>query len=241
VRNSDGSAAALLGVTRDITERKRAEEQQRVLNAELDHRVKNMLATVSAIIMQTPKVDGSLAEYVAGLDQRIKALARTHELLSESHWNGASLEEIARRELAPYLADNAELRGPRVLLKAESAQALALVLHELTTNAAKYGAFSQHGGRLSVQWQWQRNGSGRHLIIDWQELGGPSVREPVQCGYGTSIIRELIPFELRGTAVLNFATSGLQCRLEIPADWVSGTDRVDVGARQFGLNQSSLN
>jgi two-component sensor histidine kinase len=229
----------LLGVIRDITERKRAEEQQRVLNAELDHRVKNMLATVNAIIMQTPKVAGSLVDYVAGLDQRIRSLGRTHELLSESHWHGASLEEITRRELAPYLADNAELRGPRVFLKAESAQALAMVLHELTTNAAKYGAFSQPGGWLSVQWQWQGNGSGRHLIIDWQELGGPSVREPVQRGYGTSIIRELIPYELGGTAVLDFAAGGLQCRLEIPADWVYGTEQVDVGARQIGLDQSS--
>ena len=198
-----------------------------------------MLATVSAIIIQTPKVDGSLADYVAGLDQRIKSLARTHELLSQSHWHGASLEEIARRELAPYLADNAEVGGPRVLLKAETAQALAMVLHELATNAAKYGAFSQPGGRLSVQWHWQLNGSGGHVIIDWQELGGPSVREPIQSGYGTSIIRELIPYELGGTAVLNFAASGLQCRLEIPADWVSGVDQEDVGARKFALGKSS--
>ena len=217
---SDGRAQRVVGVDIDVTTRKHAEEHQRTLNAELDHRVKNMLATVSAIIIQTPKADGSLADYVAGLDERIKSLARTHELLSHSRWHGVSLEEIVRRELAPYLADNAEIGGPRVTLKAEAAQALGMVLHELATNAAKYGAFSKPGGRLSLQWRWLRNGSAGRLAIEWQEFGGPPVREPTQPGYGTSIVRELIPFELGGTADLDFAANGLRCRLEIPADWV---------------------
>ena len=101
----------MVGVNIDATERKRAEEQQRTLHAELDHRVKNVLATVSAIIMQTPKADGSLADFVTGLDDRIKSLARTHELLSDSRWHGVSLEEIVRRELAPYTAGNATSVG----------------------------------------------------------------------------------------------------------------------------------
>jgi PAS domain S-box-containing protein len=216
----DGRAQRVVGVDIDVTNRKHAEEHQRTLNAELDHRVKNMLATVSAIIIQTPKVNSSLADYVAGLDKRIKSLARTHELLSHSRWHGVALEEIARRELAPYFAENAEIGGPCVTLRAEAAQALSFVLHELATNAAKHGAFSRPGGRLSLQWWWLRNGSPGRLAIEWQELGGPPVREPTQPGYGTSIIRELIPFELGGTANLDFATNGLQCRMEIPADWV---------------------
>ncbi len=224
---SDGRAQRVVGVDIDVTTRKHAEEHQRTLNAELDHRVKNMLATVSAIIIQTPKVNSSLADYVAGLDERIKSLARTHELLSHSRWHGVSLEEIVRRELAPYLADNAEIGGPCVTLKAEAAQALCIVLHELATNAAKHGAFSKPGGRLSLQWWWLRNGSPGRLAIEWQELGGPPVREPTQPGYGTSIVRELIPFELGGTADLDFATNGLQCRLEIPADWVQNAGQED--------------
>ena len=146
-----------------------------MLLAELDHRVKNVLATVSAIITQTPKADGSLADYVTGLDDRIKSLARTHELLSDSHWHGVSLEEIVRRELAPFTAGNATVGGPRVTLKADAAQAVAMVLHELATNAAKYGAFSKRDGRLLLRWRWLRNGSSHRLAIEWQELGGPPV------------------------------------------------------------------
>jgi two-component sensor histidine kinase len=189
-----------------------------------------VLATVSAIIVQTPKANSSLADYVAGLGERIKSLARTHELLSHSRWHGVSLEEIVQRELAPYLADNAEIGGPHVTLKAEAAPVLGMVLHELATNAAKHGAFSKPGGRLLLRWRWLGNGSPGRLIIDWQEFGGLPDQEPSEPGYGTSIIRELIPFELGGTADLNFASSGLRCRLEIPADWASGADHEDFRA-----------
>lgn len=200
----------------------RSQAHQRALNAELDHRVKNVLATVSAIVGQTPKPSGTLADYTAGLDERIRSLARTHELLSGSRWHGVSLADIVRRELAPYATDNAEIGGPGVTLKAEAAQAISMVLHELATNAAKYGAFSNRGGRLLLRWRWLRNGSHSPLAIEWQELGGPPVVKPSQCGYGTMTIRELIPFELGGTVDLAFASSGLQCQMEIPADWVRG-------------------
>lgn len=214
----------VVGVSIDVTERKRTEEHQYALNAELDHRVKNVLATVSAIIAQT-QPRGTLADYAAGLDSRIKSLARTHELLSHSQWHGVLLEEIARRELAPYVTDNAEISGLPVLLKAEAAQAIAMVLHELATNAAKYGAFSKLDGRLSLRWRWLRNGSHGRLAIEWQEIGGPPVVTPSRLGYGTSLIRELIPFELSGSANLEFASGGVRCRLEIPADWIRRVDR----------------
>ena len=201
----------------------RSQGQQRTLNAELDHRVKNVLATVSAIIAQTPKSHSTLADYAAGLDQRIRSLARTHELLSGSQWDGVSLADIVCRELAPYATDNAEIRGPDVTLKAEAAQAMGMVLHELATNAAKYGAFSKPGGRLLLQWRWLWNGSRGRLAIEWQERGGPPVVKPSHFGYGASTIRELIPFELGGTVDMAFAFSGLQCQLEIPDDWVRGT------------------
>ena len=192
---------------------------QRALNAELDHRVKNVLATVSAIITQTPKADNSLADFVTGFGNRIKSLAETHELLSHNRWHGVSLEEIVRCELKPYATGNAAIGGPRVTLRAEAAQAVAMVLHELATNAGKYGAFSNQDGRLSLRWRWLRNGKQGRLAIEWQELGGPTVLVPEQSG-GTSVIRELIPFELGGTVDLDFAPDGLRCRLEIPADWI---------------------
>jgi PAS domain S-box-containing protein len=225
IRDLRGTPMGLLGVTRDITERKRAEENLRALNAELDHRVKNALATVSAIITQTQETSSLEADFLTGLNRRIKSLGRTHELLSESRWRGVSLAEIVCREFAPYDTGNAEVGGPRVILKPEATQAVAIVLHELTTNAAKYGAFSNRNGRVSVRWQWLQNGSYDRLVIDWQEMGGPPVLAPSHFGYGTSTIRELIPFELGGAVELVFASYGARCRLDIPANWINRGER----------------
>jgi PAS domain S-box-containing protein len=219
--NGSGHPDRVVGVSIDITERRRVEEQQRILVAELDHRVKNVLATVSAIVAQTLDTRSSVADFVTALDSRIKSLARTHELLSQSRWSGVSLAEIARRELAPYAADNVQISGPSVTLRAEAAQVMAMVLHELTTNAAKYGAFSDRNGRVSLRWRWLRNGSSGRLAIEWQEIGGPQVLPPSQRGYGAAVIGEIIPFELNGKSDLAFARDGVRCRMEIPAEWIS--------------------
>jgi two-component sensor histidine kinase len=215
----------VVGVNIDITERKRAEQHQRALNAELDHRVKNVLATVSAIIAQTQEATSSRVDFVAGLNNRISSLARTHELLSASHWSGASLGEIVRREFAPYTRGNTEASGQSVTLKADATQAVATVLHELTTNAAKHGALSDRKGRVSVRWRWLQNGLHDRLLIEWQETGGPAAPTPCRSGYGTSIIRELIPFELGGAVQLSFAPEGARCRLEIPGEWINRDKR----------------
>ena len=209
-------------IARDIGARKRDEEHQRFLKAELDHRVKNLLATVSAIIEQTQEATRTHADFVAGLGHRIKSLASTHMLLSQAQWRGVLLAEIVRSEFAPYTTDKTTFGGPAVMLKAEAAQAVAMVLHELTTNAAKYGGFSTRSGGVLLGWRWQRNGSGSRLVIEWHEVGGPPVADPSRSGYGTSIVRELIPFELGGTVDLAFAPDGLRCRLEIHADWIDG-------------------
>jgi PAS domain S-box-containing protein len=219
----DGRPERVVGVNIDVTERKRSEQRQRALNAELDHRVKNVLATVSAIVGQTQEASRSPVDFAAGIDRRIKSLAGTHELLSQSKWHSVPLVEIIRRELAPYSTANTDIGGPSVTLKAEATQAVAMVLHELTTNAAKYGAFSSRTGRVSVQWQWVKNGSHNRLVIEWQEVDGPPVLAPSQSSYGTRIIRELIPYELGGKVELLFTSKGIRCRLEIPVDWI-GTD-----------------
>ena len=217
----DGQAQRVIGVNIDVTERKRAEGIQRALNAELDHRVKNALATVLAIITRTRDASSSHPSFIAGLTHRISSMARTHQLLSESNWRDVSLAEIVRRELAPFVAGNSEVDGPSVTLGSEAAQAVASVLHELATNAAKYGAFSSHSGRVSLRWWWRQNGSHDRLAIEWKEIGGPPVLAPSRTGYGTSIIRELIPYELGGTVELVFLSAGIRCHLEIPAHWVS--------------------
>ena len=217
----DGAPQRVVGVDIDITERKQAQEHRDLLNAELDHRAKNLLATVGAIITQTQNGNSSMLDFVTALDRRIASLARVHELLSCNRWQGVSLREIVRREFAPYAADNIAIKGPSVMLAAEAVQPLAMVLHELTTNAAKYGAFSNRSGRVLLRWWWSKKGSQHRLVIDWRERGGPAVVTPNRYGYGTSIVRELIPFELGGVVDLIFASDGLRCRMEIPGDWIS--------------------
>ena len=232
----DGCPQRVVGVDIDITERKQAQEHRDILNAELDHRAKNLLATVGAIITQTQNANSSMPDFVSALDKRIASLARVHELLSCNRWQGVSLKEIVRREFAPYAADNIVIRGPSVTLTAEAVQPLAMVLHELTTNAAKYGAFSNRSGRVLLRWRWLQKGTHDRLAIVWREMGGPAVVSPSRSGYGTSIVRELIPFELGGEVDLIFAADGLRCRMEIPADWLN-TDRPQDVTYQ-SLNQS---
>jgi PAS domain S-box-containing protein len=221
-----GQPHRIVGVSIDITERKRVEEQQRTLLAELDHRVKNALATVSAVVSHTQQGSRSVADFVAVLDGRIRSMATTHELLSSHRWQGVSLTELVRRELAPYAtADNTEISGAGILLKPEAGQAMAMVLHELATNAAKYGALSTKSGRVSIWWDRRPGGHARlGLVFEWQEIGGP----PVASGrpsYGTSTIRDLIPYELGGKVDLVLAPEGARCRLELPGDWLwQGSD-----------------
>jgi PAS domain S-box-containing protein len=218
----DGRPERVIGVTIDVTGRKRAEERQRILVAELDHRVKNALATVSSVISQSAVGSGSVANFVAALDGRIRSMATTHELLSSSSWQGISLAELVRRELAPYATGhNSETKGPEVVLRPEAGQATALVLHELATNAAKYGALSTKDGRVSIRWHRRMNGQPRSsLVLEWQEMDGPPIVATGKPSYGTSTIRELIPYEFGGTVDLVLAPDGVRCRLELPADWV---------------------
>jgi PAS domain S-box-containing protein len=222
VRDQQGTPVGLLGVTRDITDRKRAEERQHTLNAELDHRVKNVLATVNTIAARTMDASSSIHHFVASLDGRIRSMARTHELLSATQWQGISVLDLVRRELAPYATkDNTEIDGPDVVLKAEVGQALGMVLHELATNAAKHGALSTQNGCVSIRWHQRLNGNPRpNLVLDWREVGGPSVVAPSNSGFGMSTIRDLIPYEFGGAVDLAFAPAGFQCRLELPAIWL---------------------
>jgi PAS domain S-box-containing protein len=227
-----GRAERMMGIYIDVTARKQAEDRQKVLVAELDHRVKNVLATVSAVVDQTLQSSRSMTDFAAALDGRIQSMGRTHELLSASNWRGISVAELVQRELAPYAKDgNTEARGPQIVLRAELGQVMAMVVHELVTNAAKHGALSVRNGRVTVRWQRLSNGHQRHapLMFHWSEAGGPPVEAPTKTGYGTSIIRDVIPYEFGGTIDLTFAASGVQCRIELPADWLSHEQETIAG------------
>jgi PAS domain S-box-containing protein len=219
--NGDGHPQRVIGVNIDVTERKRVEEQHRVLVGELDHRVKNVLATVSAVVSHTLDASSSMADFATALNGRVQSMARTHELLSASRWQGISVAELVRRELAPYATThNTEIKGPEVLLSRDG-QVVAMVLHELATNAAKYGALSTHNGRVLIQWGQRPNGNPHsHLMLEWREVGGPLVITPENPGFGTHTIRDLIPYEFSGAVDLAFAPNGVQCRLELQADWL---------------------
>jgi two-component sensor histidine kinase/integral membrane sensor domain MASE1 len=214
---------------------KRSEDQQTRLNAELDHRVKNVLACVAAIAQHASESSTSRDDFLDALNGRIRSLANTHILLSQSRWQGVDLAELVQTELAPCARnDNTIIEGPSLSVAAEAAQTVAMVIHELATNAAKYGAHSNCNGQISVRWRSQSNGSERRgLVLEWRETGGPLVRTPHAFGHGTNVIRELIPYELGGTVDYVLAPDGVRCKLEIPAPWLS------IGTRQHAaLNRA---
>jgi NO-binding membrane sensor protein with MHYT domain/two-component sensor histidine kinase len=212
---------------RDIAAAKKAEEQQNLLVAELDHRVKNVLARVIVVAQRTSEGSRSMDQFLALFDGRLQSMANTHDLLSRGRWKGVYLADLVRLELEPYMGTcRATVDGPNVLLSAEATQALAMVLHELVTNAAKYGALSMSGGRVSVDWTcWSNRTSQTMLAIRWQESGGPPVRAPARRGYGTSVISDLIPYELDGSVDINYETGGVRCRIEFPLERANGGDR----------------
>jgi PAS domain S-box-containing protein len=213
-----GRYVCLKGLTLDITQRKRAEQHQDLLLAELDHRVKNVLARVAVVAMYTRQGSSSMDEFVQAIDGRIQSMAAAHALLSQNRWHGVGLADLVHRQLAPYTTDtNATIDGPDITLTAAATQALAMVLQELVTNAVKYGALSTADGRVTVSWDAAPNGDGAaRLAIAWRETGGPPIVVPAQSGYGTSLIRDLIPHELGGMVDLAFAADGVRCDIDIP-------------------------
>jgi two-component sensor histidine kinase len=179
-----------------------------------------------------------VAEFVAALAGRIKSMAGTHELLSGRKWEGLPLRDLIERELEPYATgDTVRVGGPDVVLRAEAGQALAMVLHELVTNAAKYGALSVEGGRVSARWAHApANGTAAALALDWVETGGPAVAAGARPGYGTSVIRDLVPYELGGTVDLKLAPDGVRCRLLVPNRWLSEGDPPRHGTDEGGAS-----
>ena len=216
--DAEGHYARTQGLVRDITRRKRNEEHRQRLVAELDHRVKNVLARVAVVVMSTRQGSNSMDDFVKALGRRIRSMADAHELLSQSRWQGANLADLVRRQLAPYTSNtNTTIAGPDVMLTAETTQALAMVLQELATNALKYGALSNPDGRLSVNWNHRpSDDTAAGLVIEWRETAAPLTVAPAQTRYGTSLIRELIPHELGGTVDLIFAREGVSCNIQIP-------------------------
>jgi two-component sensor histidine kinase len=212
-----------VGVVHDITRRRWNAERRAILMAELDHRVKNVLARVAMLTTSTRKGSTSIDEYVRSINGRIQAMADAHSLLSQSGWQNVGLGALVRKQLAPYaIGSNVTITGTDIMLGAAEIQAVAMVLHELVTNAAKYGALSVPNGRVCVTWDRQDLDDGAKLVFEWRELGGPRVAVQASSGYGTSLIRDLIPYELGGTVDLVFAPDGVSCKIEIALGHIGG-------------------
>jgi len=212
-----GSSLLVVLLTETLLLHKRYGQHQQLLIAELDHRVKNILAQVVGVATSTREGSRSLDSFLPSLAGRIESMAAAHTLLSRASWQNVGLDALVRTELAPYTTGtNVRIGGTDVMLTAAETQALAKVLHELTTNAAKYGALSISGGQVSVTWDFKPNGQAGTLILEWREAGGPPVASKVQSSYGTDLIRDLIPHELGGMVDLVFAAEGVSCRIEVP-------------------------
>lgn len=198
-------------IARDITEQKRREEQITLLAREADHRTKNLLALAQATVHlaqgETP------AALKAAIEGRLQALATAHTLLAQTRWAGADLHKIVTEELSPYRKSGvrrAEADGPTLLLAPDQAQALAMALHELVTNAVKYGALSSPGGRVKVEW---RVNPGRRLVLRWRETGGPAVKPPERQGFGTRVMERMICGQLNGEVDFDWRPEGMACEI----------------------------
>ncbi len=218
--SSLGVITRVSGVTIDITDLKEAEARRSLLVREVDHRARNALAIVQSIVRMTKAK--SIEAYVGAVEGRIAALSTAHSLLADSRWEGASLNRLVDEELAPYRSgelDRITVSGSAVFLNPETAQTIAMVLHELATNAVKYGALSGSGGRVALSWQRSQN----RLKLRWEESGGPPVTEPVSSGYGTRVITVSIERQLNGTVTFDWQPGGLVASLTIDIGDVSSS------------------
>lgn len=216
IRDSSGRVTGASKVARDVTERKEAEKLQRLLVDELNHRVKNTLATVQAIASHSLRRARNSEDFVSSFTGRVQALARAHHLLTERTWRGADVADLAREQvvLGVVESNRVAFSGPALLLDPQSALHLALVLHELATNARKYGALSVPQGQLSVSWSMLAN-KGRMLVLQWSERGGPAVAAPSSVGFGTSLIQQALDAH-GGSASIQYAAEGVTCEIKLP-------------------------
>ncbi|MGA7327830.1 MAG: PAS domain S-box protein [Rhodomicrobium sp.] len=212
VKNAEGKIVGSSKIARDISEKKRSQEQIATLAREAEHRSKNLLAQVLATVnLSTADTSEGLKQAIEG---RIRALANVHSLFVKARWIGAELSTVAAQELAAYAegtSTRVQIDGPQVLLKPDAAQTMAVILHELATNAAKYGALSMAEGQMDLRWSHAADGE---LILRWTETGGPKVLAPARQGFGTRVINEMVA-QLKGDARFDWRAEGLLCEITI--------------------------
>jgi PAS domain S-box-containing protein len=215
-----GKAVRMSGTARDITDNKRWEEHTQLLMREVTHRSKNLLAVIQAMARQTKRASRDVNDFEVRFSGRLQALAASHDLLVQRDWHGVALPELVRSQLAHYLDQHATqitIEGPGLIVTPEAAQNIGLAVHELSTNAAKYGALSVPEGRVAVRWLQANNGGSERLHMSWMERGGPEVVPPSRRGFGQLVTEQLTARALQGTAELQFGSTGVSWKLDIPA------------------------
>jgi two-component sensor histidine kinase len=201
----------------DVTDRYEAEETQRLLMRELDHRMKNTLQVIQAIIRRTATTQASIAKFEEALLGRVGAMSRAHDLLANERWHGADITAVVRQETEHLGGQRAvTAAGPHIRLNPKAALSLALVIHELGTNAVKYGSLSATGGKVEITWNIDRSQREPRLMLTWQESNGPAVLPATHRGFGSLLIERSIAYELDGTAQLNYRSEGLICVISAP-------------------------
>lgn len=205
-------------IARDMTERRRADEHRKTLMDELNHRVKNMMAVIQSIATQTLGHASTLEEARTAFSSRLINLATAHDLLTRESWESANLAEIVSDTVKPHADGKTrfQIEGPGVRLSPSAALAMSMALHELSTNAAKYGALSNENGQVVILWKIDGSGPARRLVLRWQESGGPPVAEPKTKGFGSRLIERALAAELGGEVRVDYEPSGLECTIIAP-------------------------
>ena len=218
LHDNDGRAVGAVNMILDLSDRRRAEAAQKALLDELNHRVKNTLATVQSLATQSFK--DAPPDMRKAFEGRLFALSRTHNQLTRSNWSAADLDTLLQEILEPFAeagSGRVTIAGPAVTLLPRSALILSMMLHELATNAAKYGALSASAGRLDIGWTIGGEEMERRLRLTWQESGGPAVQKPTHKGFGSRLIEHGTRGDLRGTATIDYNPSGVRCVFDIAA------------------------
>lgn len=223
IDNEAGEPIGVVGVSRDVSERRRAEEHRQLLMHELNHRVKNTLAIVQSLAAQTLRGDRSFGDAREDFDARLMALAGAHGLMTESEWRSVGVDDLIRRTVRPFTDgkdERFEVDGPEISLQPKTAVAFALAIHELCTNAAKYGALSVPAGRVVIRWWLARDPDGPRLRLLWRETGGPRVEAPSRRGFGSRLLERGLAAELQGRVKLDFKPEGLTCKMDVAAPFL---------------------
>ncbi len=218
LRTADGEMYAVCTIAIDISQRKEQEEQLRLVMAELNHRVKNSLATVEAIAVQTSANATDVDSFMASFRNRVRSMAAAHSLLTQQEWKGIALREILSSELEPRVSDLEKLKldGEDIVIPPDQSLALHLAVHELATNAGKYGSLSITSGGVAVSWQRVSSAEGELIQIDWREFDGPAVSVATNLGFGTKLIDDVVEYDLGGTVERDWHRDGFRCTMSFP-------------------------